>query len=91
MNIQHTELTTEEKNHWAYREGREAGFEGNLCRRGLMAFGQSCAAAREDANNTRLWLAGYDSVTDQERQEAQKASPAFFGLSTTGVRPLPRY
>lgn len=62
-------LTDEQKSHWAYLQGRTAGLNGERSERGWMAFGLSCAATELDAQNTRLWLSGFDAG------EAERAAP----------------
>lgn len=50
------------QNHWAFQAGVSAGLRGDMTKRGVMSFGLSCAATKLDADNTRMWLDGFDSV-----------------------------
>jgi hypothetical protein len=50
--------------HWAFKEGAKAGEEKDTTQRGVMAFGLGCAKEDIDAQNTKQWLAGFDSTAN---------------------------
>lgn len=70
-------------NHWAFQEGAGAGREGNTTRRGLMSFGLSCAATSTDAENTRQWLAGFDSTAGVQKTPVTTREAIEYGVLST--------
>jgi hypothetical protein len=70
-----TAVSEAEKAHWAYQEGHSEGMKGNTTKRGIMAFGLGFAAARQDAYNTKLWLAGFDAGAEEKGRAPAPPSP----------------
>lgn len=59
--------------HWAFIEGKAAGIAGKTAERGLMVFGLSCAGDASTANNTRLWLSGFDAGVTEAKDSSNGA------------------
>jgi hypothetical protein len=72
-----------DSSHWAYQQGRREGFAGDKARRGLMSFFIAFAGDADTVVNTRQWIAGFDSVTEEDR--AAKAVPAPSGWDSDGM------
>jgi hypothetical protein len=74
MTTQSIKVSEDQKDHWAYRQGKREGLNGNTTKRGIMAFGHGFAATPEDANNVKLWLAGFDAGMEEKEKAPVRAS-----------------
>lgn len=72
--LDHQNATPESNtSHWAFIEGKAAGVAGKTAERGLMALGLSCAGDAAAANNTRLWLSGFDAGVAEAKDSSNGA------------------
>lgn len=62
--------------HWAYQQGRLSGLAGDTTERGIMAFGLGFAGDTATANNTRMWIAGFDAGVTEAAQLKAAPPPA---------------